>query len=110
MAEIKRVLRVSDEKYCAKCIYRGSFTQNYLCNYISMVGHMRGCPPGVGCNQRILAKNVRERRDPMIDRTCQMCGATYQGTSQSHYCMACRRKLVKQATIERIARKKEQNK
>lgn len=41
------------QEHCRGCIYFGG--ENYMnasCNYLFIVGHSRGCPPGAGCTVR----------------------------------------------------------
>lgn len=41
----------SDDKYnlCKSCIYRSRPEHEWNCDYISFVGHSRGCEPGNEC-------------------------------------------------------------
>ena len=48
----RRLLAKEDEKYCAPCRYVGNFEHGYLCNYLCITGHRRGCRAGKGCEKR----------------------------------------------------------
>ena len=55
IAEKQRVM----QEACRGCAYFGG--ENYMnatCNYVFIVGHSRGCPPGEGCTQRKERKHV----------------------------------------------------
>lgn len=50
---------------CKGCIYLGRLYSSEpvpsICDYIDIVGHRRGCPPGAGCSKKKLIK-VKGRR------------------------------------------------
>lgn len=48
-------LKKADVAYCRKCEYHGNFDHQILCDYWDIIGHRRGCPPGVGCDKRVLS-------------------------------------------------------
>lgn len=50
---------------CYTCIYRASANNPWLCEYISIIGHSRGCEPGNLCTKyikgdRILSNNSKD--------------------------------------------------
>lgn len=43
--------------YCKPCVYsRWSHHCNLLCDYIGVTGQRRGCPPGDGCEKRVIGE------------------------------------------------------
>ncbi|HWS43316.1 MAG TPA: hypothetical protein VN421_09565 [Pseudoflavonifractor sp.] len=38
---------------CETCEYHGVLSNAIICDYIGIVGHMRGCPKGEGCTVRV---------------------------------------------------------
>ena len=52
-----KVLTKKDKAYCSRCIYRGSFTEEYLCNYLLRTGTAIGCKAGYGCERRVLEES-----------------------------------------------------
>lgn len=52
MMQIQEKQRQMQER-CHGCIYFGAERyMNATCNYLFIVGHSRGCPPGEGCTKR----------------------------------------------------------
>lgn len=96
-------LRASDQLYCMKCVYHGAFTEGYLCNYIMMTGHRRGCDAGVGCGMRkpIYAEDAERKR------ICQSCGARYEGGPYSRLCPDCRRAVFQKNAMGMVLKRKE---
>ena len=66
-------LGIRDRLYCRSCVYKAPDTGEgkYLCDYLSQVGHSRGCPPGEKCTRRALSqksgRNPAERMRPEED-------------------------------------------
>lgn len=99
-----RMLKASDKAYCGKCIYRGRFSAEYLCDYLGMTGKRRGCKAGVGCIRRDIGEaKMYENR-----RICERCGAVYEGGKKSHICPQCRR-ISFMENARRIAEKRKEN-
>lgn len=101
-AEIKqpvRTLRDEDKAYCAICVYTGRFSEDYLCNYLAMEGHRRGCRAGKGCKKRKLIPSIEDNGGM---RTCEKCGAAYVGGQKSHYCPECRKEIMRKNAIHAI--------
>lgn len=48
-----------DRKQCKTCIYR-SGNQEYACNYISITGQTRGCPPSPNCTKYQKGKRIQK--------------------------------------------------
>ena len=90
---VYKTLRESDKAYCNKCLYRGRFTEEYLCNYFCLTGKLRGCKAGVGCDKRHIATNAD---NTFGYRTCKRCGAPFVGTKDANYCIECRRKVCRE--------------
>ena len=97
-------LKEADKRYCRKCIYRGNFTENYLCDYISITRERRGCPAGAGCEKRVLESMVKEES---AQRTCQRCGRQYEGKRRSHFCPDCRTAMRQEAARHMVEVRKE---
>ena len=93
----KSTLTKANKQYCAKCIYCGSFSAGYLCNYILLTSQVRGCKAGVGCTRRV---KQNEKTEKYSKRICERCGAVYVGTKQAHFCMACRREAMRKNVIK----------
>ena len=43
---------------CFSCIYRASANSQWLCEYISIVGHSRGCEPGNLCTEYVKGDRI----------------------------------------------------
>lgn len=96
-----KMLTAADKKYCSSCIYKGSFAADYLCNFFVITGMMRGCPAGVGCNQRRSEPIFVPKPQPKIptdklppsklEIKCIRCGNTFIGSKKARYCEHCRR-------------------
>ena len=103
-----KALKNKDMVYCAKCYYRGRFSEGYLCNYFCMTGKLRGCKAGFGCEKRETAGFSATGQE---NRTCERCGARYIGTKVAHFCPECRkaasRENVRKATEARAKMKSE---
>ena len=76
------VFNKANRDYCSKCIYCGSFTEGYLCDYNLKTRLSRRCKPGVGCNKR-------ETMDGK--RRCDRCGRIFEVTGRATLCDDCRR-------------------
>ena len=87
-----RQLKGSDKAYCTKCLYKGRFSEDYLCNYFLMTGSVRGCKAGYGCEKREL---ITGTTDEQGRKQCERCGVLYIGTKSSRYCMACRKEALR---------------
>lgn len=97
------ILRKADMAYCAKCIYRGSFSESYLCNYLMMTCERRGCRAGVGCDKRDFERvEVKDNRN-----VCERCGRRYDGTKRSHFCPDCRVEMHRENARRMLERRKE---
>ena len=108
-AEIKqpiRDLREEDKAYCAKCVYTGRFSEDYLCNYLAMEGHRRGCRAGKGCTKR---KLIPAENSSFGERVCEKCGAAYTGGKKSHYCPDCRKIIMRQNAIHAVELRRTHN-
>lgn len=95
---VDNFLTAENKKYCSPCVYKGCFTEGYLCNFNVLTGRVRGCKAGVGCTQRVLDAPVKKSIE---DRSCEICGATYKGTTKSHYCPSCRKEAISKSMKER---------
>lgn len=94
-----RELRDEDKAYCAICAYSGRFSADYLCDYLIMTGHKRGCRAGKGCKKRKLIPSA----EPKVgERICEKCGAAYLGGKKSHYCPECRKEIMRKNAIHAI--------
>ena len=101
-----KTLQEIDKRYCGKCVYAGSFSANYLCNFMLMTGERRGCKAGVGCNRRLLEKDL-----PKDTRcVCERCGKRFEGSKWRRFCDDCRKELQRQAGRHMAELKKEQKK
>ena len=94
-----RDLRMEDKAYCAKCVYTGRFSEDYLCNYLAIEGHRRGCRAGKGCTKRKLIPAAEAK---VGERICERCGAAYTGGKKSHYCPACRAEASRKNAIHAV--------
>lgn len=82
------------DKHCKKCIHscylNGSM---YSCDYILNTGHRRPCPAGKGCTEyKEIAKKKTVKRLrvlPKVERVCNMCGCTFEGTNLKRFCDPC---------------------
>lgn len=90
---MKKRLTAADKQYCGKCIYKGRFSAEYLCDYVGITGHIRGGKPGVGCRKRELEGGTKSQYG---ERICERCGAAYIGSKTSHYCPGCRIEAFRQ--------------
>lgn len=63
-----------------------------------ITGERRGCRAGEGCKRRELTS---EYEDGLIDRICETCGEAYKGTPNSHYCLKCKKEMIRKANISR---------
>lgn len=50
-----------DQEYCRRCVYRKDLGAFKICDYITITGHPRGCPPGVGCTRKKAGRRRRPR-------------------------------------------------
>lgn len=99
------ILRKDDMAYCRKCIYRGSFSESYLCNYLMMTAERRGCRAGVGCNKREFEHvEAQDKRN-----VCERCGKRYEGTKQSRFCPDCRVEMHRENARRMVERRKEKH-
>lgn len=48
-------------KKCQNCAYRCGEKKFKYCNYLSIVGHSRGCPPGIYCTKYKKGKPKEEK-------------------------------------------------
>ena len=101
-----RTLREEDKAYCAKCVYTGRFSEDYLCNYLAMEGHRRGCRAGKGCTKR---KLIPAENSSFGERICEKCGAAYTGGKKSHYCPDCRKNIMRQNAIHAVELRRTHN-
>lgn len=64
------------DKRCSTCVYRapGRNDLDYSCDYISITGHSRGCPPGKDCT-------MYQRGKRLIPK----CQITVKKTKKSEY-------------------------
>lgn len=61
------VTSVRDRAYCRRCIYASPvmLREDYLCDYLAIVGRPRGCKAGDGCTERrIPGKKTRKKKTP----------------------------------------------
>ena len=54
----------ADVSQCRKCVYRGMIGSNVICDYLDIVGHMRGCEPSPNCSA--FEKYSRARRSELV--------------------------------------------
>jgi len=54
-------IRIADRLWCRGCVYAAPWAPKFthLCDYCIVTGKCRGCPPGVGCRERILKKKKK---------------------------------------------------
>ena len=98
-----RQLSAKDKQYCSKCIYRGRFSEDYLCNYFSMTLELRGCKAGYGCEKRAFASTP----DGEDYRHCERCDAVFIGPKTMHLCKECLRKVRRENAKKATAARKE---
>lgn len=63
---MRRKPRPGPDPACKGCIYLGRLHSSEpapsICDYIEIVGHRRGCPPGAGCTKKKLIKGKCRRK------------------------------------------------
>ncbi len=100
--KLPKTLSEADKRYCRKCVYAGAFTANYLCNFMVMTGERRGCKAGVGCERRLLEKDLpKDTR-----RACERCGTKFEGTKYRRFCDECRKELQREAGRRMIEKRR----
>ena len=47
---------------CKGCVYAAALSGEWFCDYLSITGHRRPCPPGEGCTVRVEAEKDPKRK------------------------------------------------
>lgn len=63
---MKKETRTGPDPACKGCVYLcrlcSSESTPSFCDYIGIVGHRRGCPPGAGCTEKRPVKGKVRRK------------------------------------------------
>lgn len=57
---------------CKTCKYKAGEDAMYKCNYITIVGHSRGCEPGNKCTKYKRGKKIENKNIINFDRSGKM--------------------------------------